>query len=772
MLSKRSESMEKRLKPQALQIGDWTADPSSGLLVSGDRKVVLRPREMAVLLALSDQAGQVVTTEALLDQVWSGVVVGTDSVYFAVSQLRKALGDDRDTPRYIETIPKRGYRLIAAVSTPTIAADDGPSASPLRQQKYRLAAGLGLLVALAALLLPVTGILPGDEKPEAVSIAVMPFIDLSESQDQAYFSDGVAEELRDYLARLPGLRVISRSPSALVRESDLETWEIGEHLGVSKLLEGSIRRQGGNVRIAAQLVDAHSGFQLWSETFDLPIENMLVVQDQIGRAIAQALQLKLLAFEAPQTRSTQPQAYDLYLQGLQGLRTNSYASLRRAANQLAEASRLDPQFADAYAALAMCRYVLHATGADLNAQALTQARILAQRALALDPAMARAHIVLGQIAMDENNAAQAAAHFRNAVRYAPGTGDTLVKLAKSLILTGELAESDALFQRALLSDPLNPRVHSAYAHYQETMGQTSTAMAAYQRAVDLNPEDPNSYWSIARLESERGNQAQAIQALVTAAELDPLDYEIAAHLALAYARLGLHDQAATWNAKALELGPNSLLVRASSAMITRARGEMQAGLQLALSVLADNSLRDSHNARRSLRLLAVRELLLQDRIDEVITLIVDSGENNRIAAYLEGPPAQNFHDFMLLQIDANELLVLGEAYRRRDDQQALAQVLSHLQATDLANISAFRNVSRTGDLLIEAQLQMLHGNEAPALERLKQATELGFSSQLDLSVLVRMLGVEDAPAVRDIEAQLADRRLNELARVQSSLAQI
>ncbi len=740
---------------QAFQIGDWRVDPAAGCISRTTGSVALRPREMDLLVFLASQNGEVVTADQLLEHVWQGVVVGTDSVYFTISQLRKALEDEKDAPRYIETIPKRGYRLIATVSAIEPTAASTPDNS--RSRMAVIAAGLAL-VALATLTYLTQRPQPAPAPAVAestIAIAVMPFIDLSPDQDQGYFSDGVAEELRNYLARMPGLRIASREPSLAVRAGELETREIGERLNVSKLIEGSVRRDNNRVRIAAQLVDATNGFQLWSQTFEQPLSNILVVQDQISRAIAGALQLQLLEASAPVSRTTDPRAYDLYLQALLGVRTNSYTSLRTAAAQLTEAIALDPEFAEAHAALALTRHLLHATGADTSAQALADAEQFANKALQLDPASARAHVALGRIASARGEGTSANQHLQRAIELAPGNGEILVERAKMLAHHGDFKLAAELFERALVIDPLNSKVHSAYANYLESLGDTNRAISAFQQAITLNPRDPNLQWFISKAETARGNLAAAAQALEIAVDLDPLDYEIAAHLAMAYTDLGLQEAAANWTERAIRLGPDSLLAHAARARLLRATGERALSIEFASTLLADSELRDSHSASGILRILVARELLiLGDSEAARRTLLA----NDNLSRYLAGPRATSYFEFRRLKIDPTELLTLAAIYQQEEQLEKLQTALAHLEPVSLDRVLEFRDRARPADLLVEAQLQALNNNLPVALERLSEAGSASFQSLEDLQAFGKIYGVTETQVFTELRNDIERSR--------------
>ncbi len=269
---------------------------------------------MRLLLYLAERPGQVVSVEELLDQVWSGVIVTTDSVYQAIATVRRVLGDDPRNPTYIATVPRLGYRLIARVipqslDEPVALASSPPSASsmpvspgspPLRATRrttsiLALCAGLSLVV-LAAFLIRGGTVRPAPASPNpAKSIAVLPFLDLtSESMDQEYFADGLTEELIDKLSRLPGLRVPSPTSSFYFKGKRLPLEQIAKSLGVIYLLSGSVRESDQKLRIAVRLVRAADGYVIWSETYDRASNDKLLVQDDIATQVARSLQTSTL----------------------------------------------------------------------------------------------------------------------------------------------------------------------------------------------------------------------------------------------------------------------------------------------------------------------------------------------------------------------------------------------------------------------------------------------------------------------------------------------
>ena len=255
-------------------------------------------RSMRLLVCLAEHAGQVVSIDALLDTAWAGVIVSPDSVYQAVTSLRRLLGDDSKQPTYIATVPRLGYRMVATVSP---WSEEVSSAMPDAPGKRRApgrslqAAGAGIAIALVLAVL-IYGRFGGRVQASSAavaaqnSVAVLPFLDLtSESMDQEYFADGMTEELIDRLSKIPGLRVPPPTSSFYFKDKKTPVSDIARALGVAYILDGSLRQAGHTIRVAARLVRADNGFVVWSETYDRQSEDVLKAQDDIAAEVVKAL---------------------------------------------------------------------------------------------------------------------------------------------------------------------------------------------------------------------------------------------------------------------------------------------------------------------------------------------------------------------------------------------------------------------------------------------------------------------------------------------------
>lgn len=283
------------MEPHALlRIGDWHVNSTSGEISRNGQIVRLEVRVMRLLLCLAEHAGKVVSIEDLITNVWAGVNVSEDSVYQGVTSLRRALGDDPKQPTYIETVPRLGYRMVAKVSPWTEAGLPRPRAK------------LGLIPAVVICLTLVTVLslallsriadkdlsVLSSTQPHR-SVAVLPFLDLTQGMSQEEFADGMTEELIDKLSKVPGLRVPTATSSFFFRGKQVAVADVANALRVSYVLDGSVRKSGGTVRVAARLVRAENGYVIWSETYDRHFKDLVMVQDDIADEVTKALSVAI-----------------------------------------------------------------------------------------------------------------------------------------------------------------------------------------------------------------------------------------------------------------------------------------------------------------------------------------------------------------------------------------------------------------------------------------------------------------------------------------------
>lgn len=366
------------------------------------------------------------------------------------------------------------------------------------------------LVALAGLAaVAISGVLwnrhaGGKSAAVTHSIAVLPFLNLSSDKDQEYFSDGLAEELLNGLSRIPNLRVTGRTSSFQFRGKTEDSRAIGQKLNVAMILEGSVRKQGSHIRIAAQLIKAADGFQIWSEVYDRELNDILSAQEEIARAVTGALKVTLLGGAAAPGASKNPEAYNAYLQAQYFSHVRSKEALEKAAAYFEQATRLDPGYALAWAMLGAVR-ANQAGKADLPLEeGYRVARESVGRALALDPNLGMAHAVLGWI---------------------------------RLTYDWDWPAADASLKRALALEPGNAAVVENNASLEKTLGRFDEAVELFQRAVAIEPLNADNYYNLAITLNHAGRQDEAVVAAKKALQISP-DYA-AAHVALGMAYLAL-----------------------------------------------------------------------------------------------------------------------------------------------------------------------------------------------------------------------------------------
>ena len=372
-----------------------------------------------------------------------------------------------------------------------------------------------LILALAYLVLDHTVLRRlATSAPEEKSIAVLPLANTGGDPANEYFSDGLTEELIAILARIPDLKLIGRSSSFHFKNSSEDSKSIGEKLGVSSLLEGSVRRQGDHVRIVAELVNAADGRELWSDSYDREVKDVLAVQAEIAQAVAEQLKLKLLGTPATQADLPDPAAHNALLQGDFLFQKLSEDGVRRSIDAYREAVRLSPRYALAYARLSIALRQLAATwlsGADAE-QANAESHQTAQTALSLDPDLPRAHEALGWVLLTGDfDAAAAEAEFRRGVALAPGDAGLVQGLSYLLAVRGDLAQAEVLARKSLAADPLSliaylhlSRILIATGHYDE-------AAKLLEHADELQPQAARVHAYLTTIDILRRDAAAALQ---------------------------------------------------------------------------------------------------------------------------------------------------------------------------------------------------------------------------------------------------------------------
>lgn len=543
-----------------IRFGPYEVNVESGDLRKFGYRIKLQPKSFLVLQALLEVPGEMVTRDELKTRLWpeNTFVEFEASLNVAVRRLREALSDDAQAPTYIETVPKHGYRFISTMELVPIAPPMTlrPELVPIAEQPAseldlsaahvspRRSLWKLLVPALALLILVATGIFWWKrstitaQKPIASSIAVLPFADMSPEKNQQYFSDGLAEELLNHLAKTPGLRVAARTSSFQFRDHNADHAAIGQKLDVATILEGSVRKEGKRVRISAELVKADDGFQLWSNTYDRDLNDVFAVQDDIARAITGELKLRLFSAhstEAPQ-HGTNSEAYNAYLEGRYFFERRTHDDLNRAQDYFQQAVKLDPNYARAWSALAwvLIARAENAQGASFE-QGYHDGRMAAERALQLDPGLAEAQAAIGRIKRDYDwDWTGADAAFQKALALEPQNSVVLQGASSLQASLGHFEDAVALNRRAVEVDPLSVGAHLALGMHAHYAGHLDLAIDAYQKSLAISPQGPEAHYLLGVVYLSKSQAQQALAEF----EKIPAGSERTVGEALAYSALG------------------------------------------------------------------------------------------------------------------------------------------------------------------------------------------------------------------------------------------
>lgn len=502
-----------------LKIGSWSFDPAGNRLLGDAGATHLEPKAIEVLVYLALHSGRVVAREELLAKVWPGVVVGDDTLTQAIIKLRKALGDDARRPTYIETVSKRGYRLIAPVnSAPVAPPSPSPAASPQppssrRLQQILVPTAIAVVVAiLAAAIFFRERIGPSyANSGQAVAtnneaglplVAVLPLVNQSGEPTREYFSDGITEDIIHALGRFSGIRVLSRNAVEPFKDRTPTPLDVKRVLGVRYVVTGRIREAGGDLLVSVELSDASSGILVWSERYRGRSDQVFDIQDRIVKDIAGALAVKVARLEDDRIASKRPsslEAYDMALRARALLVKGDRAANREARALLMQAIKLSPAYAETYVLLSAAeiqRSIAYGWTEDPT-QSLQQAEQFAQKALSLDDfgARARAHGQLATLHAIAGKYEQALGQADLAISLNPSDAFALDTRGETLLWLGRADEAiNAMATAARLNPPGRGPV-SAFAlavayytkgQYRESIATADKALANYADAAFLH----------------------------------------------------------------------------------------------------------------------------------------------------------------------------------------------------------------------------------------------------------------------------------------------
>jgi TolB-like protein/DNA-binding winged helix-turn-helix (wHTH) protein/tetratricopeptide (TPR) repeat protein len=589
------------------RIGQWLVQPTLNSISDNESSKRVEPKMMQVLVHLAAHAGQVVSKEQLMGAAWPDTFVTDDVLLRCISELRKALSDDPREPRFIQTIAKKGYRLIAPVEWMDRSSEAASGVEPsagrqvapgdLRPGRRVLLIGFATSLVLALLAVAYFSwhrwvARPGSGQDKSV-LLVLPFQNLSADAEQEYFSDGLTEEMITQLARLQPerLAVIARTSSMHYKGTNKTIDEIGRELGVHYILEGTVRREGKRVRISAQLIRASDQAHVWADSYDRELSGILAVQNEVAQAVAREIRITLSAHEQTRLASSRPvvaEAHEAYLRGRFFWNKRTPEGLRKAIEHFERAIEIDPGYAAPYTGLADAHLLLLEHADTPPEQDLPKARTAALKALEIDSDLAEAHTSVAMIKFCQDwDWAGAEEGFQRAVSLNPNYVTAHHWYALLMATTGRLDEARAEIERAVKLDSLSSlmrtaagwRVYAAARQYEQAAhelrlgieldplsgtarrrlgavyvltGKHEEAIAELREGVRLSGGTPIAQADLGHAYGVAGMRAEARKVLDELRQLSRSHYVDATRFALIYTGLGEKDRAMEWLEKAYQ----------------------------------------------------------------------------------------------------------------------------------------------------------------------------------------------------------------------------
>lgn len=743
-----------------LQIGDWVVDPDTDTLARGGERQKLEPRAMRLLLLLAQSPGTVFSVDRMLTEVWPGVIVGPASVYQAISQLRRALADTDPEPTYIATVPRKGYRLIAPVrpvsasSTPPPAAPPSAVADqppPGAGQRRPLRLALGSVAALAVIALLAAVLWPRVQRyftpaPTTPSIVVLPFVDMTDSRQDQAFCDGLTEELSNWLAQIPTLRVVARTSAFAYQGRDVDVRTIGRELGASHLLEGSVRRSGNQLRITAQLISTRDGFHLWSANFDRPIDDVVKVQEEIARSVADNLEIRLTeqtgqGFAA--RRGGTPQAYQLYLLARHHQQGLTRDDNDRAIELYQQALALDNNFALAYTGLASA-YLnqSYLNGLSIKDVADKVEPLLAT-AVRLDADLPDIYSARGALRSDQGRNDEALRDLRHAIDLNPNDSRALAEMGYLFIYNARPRDALASYSAAATLDPRNFNLQARRCIAFTDMARFDEADLACAHARALAPGSSWALVATSWLDWARGRIDDALKWNALALKASPNEFTLYKDRSNLLLSLGLPASARATLEQARQTAPSDEAVAVRLALISYYEGGVPAlrgqlaGTHFEASTHSDTLLRAAH-----------LQLLLHDapeakRLLDQALAANDLGRNTLDNAWIER------------EGESNELaMAIVELWM--DNRPAALLRLDALAARVQGLMQA--GVERYGAYTLRAKVLALRADADGAMLALRHAADLGWRDAMQ---------AEHDPAFESLRARSDFRLLIERAKQQN-----
>jgi TolB-like protein/DNA-binding winged helix-turn-helix (wHTH) protein/Tfp pilus assembly protein PilF len=599
-----------------LRFGVFELDLDTGELRKSGRAVRLRPQAAKLLGALASRPGQLVTREDLQEELWGQetFVDFEHGINLCIREIRAALGDDAATPRYVETLPRHGYRFIAAIhdtyqsaTDPTLdlqRAAPTTGTTPIIPEPRRSYRRVALFCAVAAAVLIAAAVTnPGEWRARLFggaagpvrAIAVLPLQNLTGDSAQDYFADGMTEALTTDLARMESLQVISRTSTMQYKAAKKSLPVIARELNADAIVEGSVQRSGDRVRVTAQLVRAADDRHLWAETYERDFRDILALQDDVASAIAKQVESRLGGPQPqplPKAQTISPEAYETYL------KANYYLDqfdLQKSIDYYNQAIKLDPNYAPAYAHMATSYFFLGFFSAIPPIQAWGKVKELAMLATEKDDQLPEGHgaLALAKLHYDWDFAG-AEREFKRALELNPSNADIRHEYAHYLMAMGRMAESAAESKLAVDLDPVNDGLTDCLCWHSFAARQYDNSI---QMARNLLERVPDDTWELAILGwdyEQKGMHEEAIAEFKKAVELTNKDSPLfspfyLAGLAHAYAVAGRRSDAETVLQGLLERARRSYVSPFDIALIYTALGQKDTAFAWMTKAVAERS---------------------------------------------------------------------------------------------------------------------------------------------------------------------------------------
>jgi TolB-like protein/DNA-binding winged helix-turn-helix (wHTH) protein/Tfp pilus assembly protein PilF len=546
--------------PRLLRFGQFELDLRTAEIYKEGKRIKLQEQPCQVLTLLIERPGELVSREELRKKLWpNDTFVDFDhGVNIAINKLRDALGDSPEKPRFIETLPRRGYRFIAPVDAPKTSRGGEPPAQVTSSPAGHAGSGSitwrrALLPALLALSLVVVFFSfarywRGRSAANSIrSLAVLPFENFSGDPNQEYFVDGMTDELTTNLAKIKSLRVISRTSAMKYKNVRTPLAEIARTLRVDAVVEGSIVRSGDKLRITAQLIDARTDRHLWAENYNRDLRDVVAVQDEVARRIAQEIRATVTPEEKAQLtsqRQVNPEAYEAYLRGRYFWNKRTEEAVRKAIPYFEQSMSKDPNYPLAHDGLADCWLSLGWYGYVPAKEAFPRARAAAMRALELDDSLAEAHTSLAFASMNYDwDWSTAEREFRKAIELNPNYANAHHWYGDYLSAVGRHEQAIAESRRALELDPLSPIINAWFGWRYFFARQYDLAIEQYLKTLEMDPAFVPAHLVLGQGYEQKSMPEKAIDELKKAVSLSGGSSLYVSSLAHAYAIAGRRSEA-------------------------------------------------------------------------------------------------------------------------------------------------------------------------------------------------------------------------------------